>query len=241
MVFSYFEVKERFRLRVVCKSWSELLLHPVILRHLNLRGLGNYAVYVCFHRATRIVSLDMFECFFQNCLPGCPRDAEDESKLMFLKRLCVARTFFSAEALRKLLEQTKALEELDISDTMIEGDISEDICNYASHSLRSLKLPCIHWAEQRVASIIDTCTKLVYLEGNEDMFTFQQIRDILFGRKLKKLRKLVCVNFSDAFFVDVLKNLQANSGKIELCLCESPDVTQSTKINLRNMNILICK
>lgn len=243
-IFSYITFRERFQLRIVCQSWNQLLIHPVLLQHLNFSGLRGRKLMrglrACFHHATQVYSLDL-----SHCLTRCVflRTISD-GKLTNLKRLTVALSWIDTEIMIILLQRTRFLQELDMSHVEdIKDDVCEIITKFASHSLKVLYLPdrICFWYPSRISAMLDSCQELVTLGVDGDMVDAQFIGDILNGLKLKKLRKLRLTDVKDAYVIKVLRTINSDdSSRIEVCLCRCPNLKESTTELLRTLSIPLC-
>ena len=55
-IFSHVAFRERFQQQIVCQNWNQLLIHPVLLQHLDFSHLGGKKLMcglsACFNHAT---------------------------------------------------------------------------------------------------------------------------------------------------------------------------------------------
>lgn len=243
-IFSFIDIKERFRLRVVCQAWQYLLIHPVLLHHIMIRDdIDLYDLYDCLNLATHVLTLDIFNCSFDS---GFSPRALDTGKFCHLKRLSLRLTDqISTDAVIHILEETTSLQELDVTLSDISDDVCDSVCKYASQSLIIFKFSTCSWplCEANISKVLQTCTKLHTLGiGGNMPLQVHQMREILSGMS-KKLRRLVCFEVSDSFFKSALKEpLQLSSTScLRLCVCDSLEyLNESTKTLIENLNISKC-
>ena len=239
-IFGYVAFRERFQLRIVCQSWNRLLIHPVLLQHLDFSGLRGMKLMrglrACFNHATQVFSLDLSRCSYLGNI--------SDEKLSNLKRLSVARSWIDTEIMIEMLQRTRCLRELDMSDVCeIKDDVCEVITKFASHSLTALYLPehLSFWSQSRISCLLDSCQELVILGVDGDMVDAQFIGDIFKGLKLKKLSKLRLTDVKDKYVIEVLRTINSNhSSRIELCVCRCPYLKVRTKELLRSLRISLC-
>ena len=247
-IFSYVAFRERFRLRIVCQSWNRLLIHPVLLQHLDFNRFGGgrklmRGLRACFNHATQVFSLDL-----STILASCVylRTISD-GRLTHLKRLSVASSRIDTEIMTILLQRTRCLQELDMSyNSEIRDDVCEVITKFASHTLEVLYLPThlSFWYPSRSLPMLDSCQELVTLGVDGDMIDPKFIVDIFNGLKLKKLRKLRFTDVKAIYAIKVLRAINSNhSMRIELCICRCPYLWESpTEVTARlsSLSIPLC-
>lgn len=243
-IFDYVAFRERFKLRIVCQSWNRLLIHPVLLQHLDFSRLRGKKLMrelrACFNHTTQVFSLDL-----SGCLTRCVflRTLSD-GKLTNLKRLIVAHSWIDTEIMITMLQRTRCLQELDMTDvSTIKDDVCEVITKFASHSVKVFYLPgrLSFWSHTRISRMLDSCQELVTLGVDGDMVDAQFIGDIFNGLEVKKLRKLRLTDVKDAYVIKVLRTIHSNhSSRIELCVCRCPYLRTETTELLSNLSIPLC-
>ena len=191
-IFSYVAFRERSQQQIVCQNWKQLLIHPVLLQHLDFSRLGGKKLMcglrACFNHATQVFSLDLLHIltccvYLWTLLDG---------KLTNPKHLSMASSWMDTEIMMILLQRTCCLQELDMLDvSRIRDHICEVITKFTSHSLKLFYLSeCISfWYPSQSLPMLDSCQELVTLGVDGNMADAQFIVDIFNGLKLKKLHK----------------------------------------------------
>ena len=226
-IFSHVAFRERFRVRIVCQSWNRLLIHPVLLQHLDFNRFGGEKklmcrLRACFNHATQVFLLDLSliltRCVYLRTI--------SDGKLTHLKRLSVACSWIDTEIMTILLQRMRCLQELDMSDNSeIHDDVCEVITKFASHTLKVLYLPArlSFWYPSQSLPMLDSCQELVTLGVDGNMVDPQFIMDIFNSLKLKKLCKLRFTDVKATYVIKVLRAINSNhSMRIEVCICRCP-------------------
>ena len=242
-ILSYVSLKDRFKLRIVCKSWNQLLIHPVLLQHLDFSWFTKkelwHGLHKCLTHATHVFSLNLSRTRCSDV-----RIVYAEGKLTTLRRLCVAESEISAATVKLILEGTSCLQELDMTYTMITDDVCEAISNFSSHSLKVLHLP-YHlvypvWSQSRILLMLDSLKKLVTLGVTGDMVSVQSIGGMLNRTKLKKLSKLRLTEVKKTYLINVARTIHSHRISVELCVCRCPDLKESTTELMKSLNVSLC-
>ena len=240
-IFGYAAFRERFKLRIVCRSWNELLIHPVLLKRLDLSNLTGkrlrHGLHVCFNLATNVFSLDLSGCGDVRAFH------EKKGMLLQLKRLCVASSHVGTATVIQMLKQTSCLQELDMSHALISDDVCEEISKFASHTLRVLYLPSHlvypFWSQSRILRLLENCKELTTLGVEGDMVNVE-----LIGKSLKqsKLRKLRLTDVKDSYVIDLARTLHPghSTRNVELCVCRCCQLRASTMELLNSLSISMC-
>ena len=243
LVFSYVPFRQRFKVRIVCQSWNRLLVHPVLLQHLDFSGRSlkkknvSHGFHACLDRATKVFSLNF--SFSGNVrLALAPNVAE---KLNALQQLRVGSSFLNKETVIRLVRGTHCLRVLDMQYATLEDDVCEIVSQFASHSLRVLYLPVPIWRPSRLLKLIDACKELVTLGLMGNMIDFDSIEDIFNGSRLKRLRKLRLADVNDAYVIKLARTLKLNQFSVELCVCRVQTLKAETLEEVKSLRIPLCK
>ena len=98
-IFSYISIKERSRLRQVCKTWysvlADIVVDPYLLRHLKLanireNGISEHNLGTILTRTSSVETVDIFNCF--GISGQVLEKAAAEDKFLNLKSLCISLT-----------------------------------------------------------------------------------------------------------------------------------------------------
>ena len=189
----------------------------------------------CFNHTTQVFLLELSRCSYLG-------NISDEN-LSNLKRLSMARSWIDREIMIKMLQRTRCLQELDMSDVSeIKDNVCEVITKFASHSLTALYLleHVSFWSQSQISCMLDSCQELVILGVDGDMVDAQFIGDIFKGLKLKKLSKLRLTDVKDKYVIEVLRTINSNhSSRIELCVCRCSYLKARTKELLHTCSLRI--
>ncbi|KAL9960054.1 hypothetical protein ACROYT_G033453 [Oculina patagonica] len=238
-------MEERFKLRMVSKSWSNLMFHPAILQHIvfktSLRVHGRVVnddgLRLVFDNATIVKSLTLYQNI--EVTGGALISAAREGKFKALKKLSVARTLFGLDVIVEILKETRSLEHLDIMD----NDYPDEFCDYAlqfaSHSLKYLRLAVeAIWRKGKVESLLDACSTLKCLAIPGDILSESDLFSLLSGRKWKNIRKVEINYLSQEYIERIVRGMSSTSLHVppELCLCDTK-VDARVKEMFKAMNI----
>lgn len=250
-IFQHLGLKERLRLRTVCRSWSTLLLHPAVLRHLDLsyywQSSDERYLDVALSYATNVVSLRLDYCDpIATQLSGRSLiQASRNGKLKKLKLLSLVCTTLSDETMNNILEGTQTVEYLDLNVTLYGETVANSIATFTSHSLRYMRFPERFWRRQPLENILDSCHVLECFSISIEMFSWYLMEALLCKKKWSNIKKVIIHPRSDDrktedyYLLRAAKNIAPIKSNLVVCLCAIP-VKGYTKAILRNLKVNVC-
>jgi len=249
-IFSFLNIQERFRLRVVCRRWRDILFHPFLLRHIAIRDVDNpYKLCACLNFAEHIITLDIFNCMFSPMGGFSPRSLTFPGIFRSLKRLYVRQTDVCSDTICEIIEETTCLEVLDVTLSNTTDAICDHVCKYA-RKLRVLKFDTdyevpLPWSKEKISAVLQCCGSLHTLGiGGKAPLDISQMRELLSGSVWKQLCTIMCYEVSDSFLTSVFKeSIQVSpTSRPHLCVCDSLNTLKnSSKELLEVLEVFKCK